>query len=59
MSEHKEWVDRLNRWDVPNILEHPAITLGMLRTAAHIIEQLTKEVDRLNWENLWLTRGDE
>jgi hypothetical protein len=59
MSDYRGQVERLNNWLVPDILNAPALTLGMLRSAAASIERLCGEVDRLNHENFWLTKKQE
>ncbi len=57
MSDYKGQAERLNNWNVLDIKNHPALTVGMLRAAGAAIERLSDEVDRLNHENFWLTRN--
>lgn len=56
MADYIGQAERLMDWSVLDIKNHPALTVGMLRSAAASIERLVSEVDRLNRENFWLSR---
>ena len=56
MADYIGQADRLMDWSVLDIKNHPALTVGMLHSAAASIERLVSEVDRLNRENFWLSR---
>jgi hypothetical protein len=51
--------ERLRDWTVLDIQNHPALTVGMLRSAGASIEKLVSEVDRLNLENFWLSKNQK
>ena len=57
MSDYLGQADRLRDWNVLDIQNHPALTVGMLRSAGASIEKLVGEVDRLNLENFWLSKS--
>lgn len=59
MPDYKAQVDRLRDWTVLDVQNRPALTIGMMRSAALTIEKLEAEVKRLNLENFWLTEGKE
>lgn len=58
MPDYKAQVDRLRDWTVLDMQNRPALTIGMMRSAALTIEKLDAEVKRLNLENFWLTEGN-
>ena len=58
MADYKAQVDRLRDWTVLDVQNRPALTIGMMRSAALTIEKLADEVKRLNLENFWLTEGN-
>lgn len=57
MADYIGQADRLRDWNVLDIQNHPALTVGMLRSAGASIEKLVSEVDRLNLENFWLSKS--
>ena len=57
MSDYRGQASRLMEWDVLDMQNQPALTIGMLRSAGAAIERLADEVDRLNHENFWLSRN--
>lgn len=59
MADYIGQAERLMDWNVLDIKNHPALTVGMLHSAAASIERLVSEVDRLNHENFWLSRQHE
>ena len=59
MADYIGQAERLMDWSVLDIKNHPALTVGMLHSAAASIERLVSEVERLNRENFWLYRKQE
>ena len=59
MSDYIGQAERLRNWNVLDIQNHPALTVGMLRSAGAAIERLSDEVYRLNRENFWLSRNQK
>ena len=56
MKDCDDQIYRLNNWSVVDIKNHPALTVGLLRSAAAEIERLSAENDRLHRENFWLSQ---
>ena len=60
MSDYyRDQADRLLSWDVRDIRRQPELTMGMMRSAAAVIERLVTEIDRLNHENFWLSKNQK
>lgn len=59
MNDCEVVVKKLREVNVLDVKNRPAHTVGVIHGAADVIEKLAKEVERLNWENMWLSRGDD
>lgn len=59
MDDYRTQVARLRDWSVLDMQNRPALTIGMMRSAALTIERLSAEIERLNKENFWLTGGND
>ena len=47
MADYEEFVHRLREWTVLDMQNRPVLTLGMMRSAALVIEKLSAEVERM------------
>ena len=56
MIDYTEQVERLRDWTALNTKNQPALTVGMMRSAAATLERMGAELARLHQENLRLNQ---